>query len=224
MIFFSLFFLIQTHASLFDLPEFKKYPIRIHDPMQCIEKLTTKEERYFKLGSGISGGIVYRVRSNSTVSKVQKVYKDHAAYKNDVAAFEVIEKAILYAPRTEKPFELRTLKALSESQSPKMILEDVYGETAANYLLRLPHELHHHFIQWYESVIERVVKGLNKIRQSNQTLFHFLDEDEASAGTLAHQLTARLVRISDQMPIEIWIHMDNVIIDSQGNLVIIDPH
>lgn len=208
-----IFKLSLSFGSVYDLPQFKDIPVVPFAPENCSDKLINSGR--YKLGKGWSG-IVVRVIDPDGQSRVEKRYRSLHLYNQDIIAFDFLEKS-LRASESPNP-ELRIVRLLPTSSEMVMRFEDIKGETASSYRNRLKTpELKVAFNLWLKKNLKRLESDIMNYMVSNPERYRAKDT-ELNIEELTYIKT-----VSNDDSFNVWIHAENILLDINGNLVVIDP-
>jgi hypothetical protein len=164
---------------------------------------------YFRLGSGIGGGTVYRVIPTDGRSPyILKEYNNLYSRENDLAAFRLIRQEV------PLPSDIEVIDPRSAGKK-SMISQNILGQTLSSVIGNndVPMNERERLIKVWNHFIDRTHTTLTRDA-------HWFDFDNKGK---IHTLHLNIYK--NGRTVTIWLKPDNAIVDSMdGRIFLIDPH
>ena len=234
LIFYALFLLatqLQARASIFDIPILKDVVIEpVLENKDCKTLLHKAGYKTYPLGSGDNANL-YRMVNAYGHHEVYKHYHEAAELKKDLHRWSAMNRALLKDDPQVNDIRLIHVIGVDKEDSQTLIQESILGETAAsvNYKLNTSARqkaFREYYVSRLKFILKRLYEEANEIQLETGRLPQITTSDLDNTkndrfGLPTLEFTLENTGASD---FSIRLHPFNVLVDTQGNFIIIDMY
>lgn len=212
-----------TSLSSADIPcqDLMKKLADVYKVQEGRSSYSNSKGKYFELGEGVGGGIVYRVFPFDHLSPfIEKEYNEQGSLENDVAGLRFIQAALLSFQRQKQISAAKILDVKERS----LTMQDVRGETVYNLAKGSPRDQNRLSYVFFKQ-LEILKEAMETAVATGLAPYSELNLQINDKGIPYLKGTYKIPSGKDPQKVyHIWVHGKNVILTPEGNLVVIDPN